>query len=147
MANLVINLNNVDETKTGGFEALPAGIYAAIIEEVELTDSKKGSPMLKWTFKLTNKEYKNRKMFNYTLLDKDFGVAMLKKTIMCSEAQVDFDSFDIEQFVKDGEAVGLPIGLKLGIQNYNGEKRNNVKDVLPVEEVEEDDDFDSNFGY
>lgn len=128
--NLVLNLNEVDENQTGGFEALPVGTYEAAVEDVELTTSKAGSPMIKWTFQLTDQEHKKRKMFNYNVLDKNFGVAMLKKTILACGADVDFGNFDVAEFAETGDAIGLPIALKLGVQNYNGEKRNNVKDVL-----------------
>lgn len=127
--NLVLNLNNVDENKIGGFEAMPKGKYECVVEDVELTTSKAGDPMVKWTFQVTHEDYAKRKLFNYNLLTKDFGVAMLKKTILACGVDVDFGNFDVAEFCETGDAIGLPLMVTVGVQNYNGEKRNNVKDV------------------
>lgn len=127
--NLVLNLNEVDEKKVGGFDAMPKGNYEAVLEDIELTESKAGSPMIKWVFQFTDEEYAKRKIFNYTVLDKEFGIAMMKKIIVSLGADVDFGAFDVAEFCDTGDAIGLPINLKVGQQKYNGEIRNNVVDV------------------
>lgn len=129
-AGFVLNLNDVDASKVSKFEVLPKGDYEAIIDDCEFGYSKNsGAPMLTWKFKLTDPEFNNRTFFFYTTLNKDFGIAMLKKVLMVSGAQVDMSCLNPQELAESGETIGLPIKVKLGIQTYEGEKRNNVKDV------------------
>ena len=126
--NLVLDLSGVDE-KAGGFEAMPKGDYEAVVDDVEFGASKAGSPMLTWKFKLSEAPYEKRTLFWYTVLDQTFGVASLKKAIIALGMDIDMASFIPQDFADGGEAIGLPIKLKVGIQKYEGEKRNTVKDV------------------
>lgn len=131
--NLVLNLAEVDET-AGGFEAMPKGTYQAIVDDVEYGLSKKGAPMMTWKFRVTTEEYAKRVLFFYNVLNQPFGVAALKKTIIALGMDVDMAQFNPQEFADLGDAIGLPIGIKVGIQKYDGEKRNTVKDILPAEE-------------
>ena len=131
--NLVLNLDAVEESK--GFEALPKGTYSAIVDDCEFGESSKGSPMITWKFKIDSEEYGKRTMFYYTVLDQAFGLSNLKKTLIALGTDVDLSSFNPAEFCDAGEAIGIPVMLKVGIQKYEGEKRNNVKEVLPAEEA------------
>lgn len=137
MANLTLDLDNVSE-KQGTFEALPKGTYDAVVDDVEFGDSSKGSPMLTWKFRVDHEEYGKRTFFFYTVLDQEFGKAALKRTILALDLDVNMANFDPAEFADEGEAIGLPCQVKLGIQKYEGEKRNNVKEVLAAAE---DDGF------
>lgn len=130
--NLVLDLSDVKEST--GFEALPKGTYDAIVDDVEFGESSKGSPMMTWKFKMDHSEYGKRTFFYYTVLDQDFGKAALKKTLISLGLDVDFSEFNPTNFCDEGEAIGLPCSIKLGIQKYEGEKRNTVKEVLPATE-------------
>lgn len=134
--NLVLDLTDVDE-KSGGFEAMSKGKYPAVLDDCEYGPSKKDSPMITWKFKLDLPEYGKRTLFYYTVLDQKFGIANLKKTLLALKLDVDMANFNPETFCDEGDAIGLPVTLDVGIQKYEGEKRNNVKAVLPAE----DDDF------
>lgn len=128
--NLVLNLNDVDENKSG-FEALPAGIYDAIIENTEYGISKNGgNPMITWQFRITTPEYINRMQFTHTVLNQDRGIVALKKIIVRCVPDVNMGTFSAKRFCNDGVALGFPCRLKLTIQPYNGEKRNRVTEVL-----------------
>lgn len=133
--NFTLNLNDVDEN-AGGFEVLAKGDYEAIVDEVEYGTSKKGAPMLTWKFKLTDTEPK-RTMFYYTVLNQQFGIAALKKTIINLRLDVDMAKFNPQEFADQGDAIGMPIKVKIGIQKYEGEKRNNVKETAPSTAGEE----------
>lgn len=128
--NLVLNLADVDESKAS-FEALPAGVYNAVIENVEYGLSQNGgNPMLSWEFKITDAEYENRKMFYHTVLNKELGIASLKKLLIRVCPDVEMSAFNPQQFADNGVALGLPCQLKVKIRPYQGEKRNQVQDVL-----------------
>lgn len=129
--NLVMNLTDVNENG-GGFEVLPAGVYGAIIENVEFKISTNGgNPMLAWQFSVTDAPYENRKLFYHTVLNKDLGVANLKKilTRVCA-GHVDLTNFQPKTFAEEGIACGLACQLKVKIKPYQGEQRNNVAEVL-----------------
>lgn len=133
--NLVINLEDVDE-KSAGFEAMPKGTYGCIIEDVDFGYSQSSdAPMITFKYKVTDAEYENRLLFHHCVLNKNFGVAMLKKVIVNSGVDVDMAKFDPQKFADEGDAIGLPINVVVGIQKYKGEKRNNVKDVKPSTET------------
>lgn len=132
--NLVLNLDAVDEKNTG-FECMPKGEYECIVDDCEFGQSQRtGSPMITWKFKVVDEEYQNRVLFFHNVLNKQFGIAMLKKTLIALGVDVDLANFNPQTFADEGEAIGLPIRVKVGIQKYQGEKRNAVKDVLPSQE-------------
>ena len=132
--NLVLDLNDVDENG-GGFECMPKGEYECVIDDCDFGPSKSsGSPMITWKFKVVGDEYTNRVLFYHNVLDKPFGVSMLKKTLIAAGAEVDMAGFNPQEFADNGEAIGLPIRVKVGIQKYKGENRNDVKDVKPSQE-------------
>ena len=130
--NFTLDLEGVDEN-SGGFEALPAGIYDCIVEETEFGASSKGNPMITWKFKVIDEAYKNRLFFYHTVLNTEIGIANLKKTLVRVCPDVSLTGFNPASFCANGEALGLPCRVKVNIRPYNGEKRNNVKEVLAPE--------------
>ena len=135
--NMTIDLADVDETKTG-FDAMPKGEYECIVDDCEFGPSKNtGAPMITWKFKVVSDEYQNRVLFYHNVLNKTFGVALLKKTIIALGLETDLKNFKPAEFAANGDAIGLPIKVKVGIQTYEGQKRNTVKDVSPVNQGED----------
>lgn len=137
--NLVLNLEDVNE-KAGGFEAMPKGTYECIVDDCEFGESKKGAPMITWKFRVVDPEFNKRTLFYYNVLNQTFGVAALKKTLIAIGVDVDWANFNPQTFADEGEAIGLPLRVKVGIQKYEGEKRNTVKDVEPSDDA-------GDFGY
>ena len=131
--NMVLDLNGVDE-KAGGFEALPVGVYNAMVDEAEFGYSNNsGNPMITWKFKVTDEPYNNRLLFYHTVLSTDMGKAALKKLLMRVCPEVDLGTFNPKTFCNNGEAIGLPCQVKIKIELYKGEKKNKVQDVLSPE--------------
>lgn len=126
---IVIDLDDVDESMPS-FVALPPGIYNAVVENVEYGPSKAGNPMLTWTFTLTDEQYKNRKMFYHNTLNKEAGIAGMKRTLVRLLPGLSFSNFKPKLFADEGTAIGAECRLKLNVKPYLGEKRNNVVDVL-----------------
>ncbi|MGL5717274.1 MAG: DUF669 domain-containing protein [Paraclostridium sp.] len=127
-----LNLNDINE-KDVDFKILPKGKYEAVVQDAEFTTSKKGSPMVKWTFATEGNgdEFDNKKLFNFTVLDQTFGLANFKKHLVCMGIESNQDNFDVEDFCASGEAIGLPIKLVVGIDTYEGTQRNKVSGVEP----------------
>lgn len=132
--NLVLDLSSVDESKTG-FEAMPKGDYECIVDDCEFgTSQKSGNPMLTWKFKVVEGDFANRVLFFHNVLNKQFGLALLKKALIAIGSEADLAGFNPQKFADEGDAIGLPIRVTVGIQKYQDEKRNNVKDVSASQE-------------
>lgn len=130
--NLVINLSGVSEDT--GFECMPKGDYDCVIDDCTFDYSKSsGAPMLTWKFEVVATGYERRKLFFHTVLNNPIGLSNLKKLLVATQVAVDFDKFNPQAFADEGAAIGLPIIATVGIQNYKGEKRNNVKTIKPAE--------------
>lgn len=148
---LVFDLTSVDENSTGGdFEPLPKGIYNAVCEQYELTESKSsGAPMFAATFVVDGGEFDGRKLFDYAIVGPradgkdnskaiEFGQAKLKKFLVRCCPEVQLAAFNAQQFSDMGTGIGKRLRLSVGIQTqktgeYKGEKRNTIKDILAPE--------------
>ena len=125
---LVIDIAGVS-TK---FEAMPVGIYSAVVDEVEhiVASKKSGKPYIKFTFMITTPEFDGRKVFHNCSLEK----AALWKLLKALEAlgmDIEGDTLQL-----DKEAmIGLPCNLSLAIEDYQGNAKNNVQDVLPPKNI------------
>lgn len=88
---------------TGDFEPLPDGQYEVSVEKLELTESKKGDPMLTIWFKVLEGDYENQRIFYNKVMqpqnDKAFGLQVhqnneiLRSLWDCEKDDVEFKSF------------------------------------------------------
>lgn len=129
---LVLDLDNVDETMPE-FEALPPGIYPVIIEDVTFGDSSKGNPMLTFQFKCLDPQYENRMFFYHTVLNMARGIASLKRLLVRVAPDISLAGFSPKRFAEDGMVLGYAARVKLRVKPYQGQKRNEVTDVLAPE--------------
>lgn len=133
-SNLVLDLDGVS-SELPKFEAMPPGVYDAIIENVEYGNSQSsGNPMLTFQFRITDERFNNRMMFYHTVLNADSGLSRLKRLLVRVAPEVNLSGFNPSKFADSGEILGFPCRLKLNVRPYKGEKRNNVQDVLAPEE-------------
>ncbi|PFT87008.1 hypothetical protein COK81_21880, partial [Bacillus thuringiensis] len=75
---LAADVQEVEENGGGGdFEKVPDGQYEVAIEKMELTESKKGDPMLMIWFNIVDGEFEGQKIFYYKVMqpqnDKAWG--------------------------------------------------------------------------
>lgn len=140
---------NFGEVEAQSFEALPKGTYDAVIYEYEedtvrdLEDGEEpgkdgapknpGADMLKWTFKITEDGFENRRAWMNTVLAGN-GLGMLKGLIIASglysEEEVNDPDFDFDPDELLGENVRLRLGVSTNPRTK--EKNNSVKAVLPA---------------
>jgi hypothetical protein len=133
---LVFNLNDVEEDK--GFELLPKGTYAAVVDELEFGESSTGNPMFTVKYKIVEGEFEKRVLFDYWVLagnGKDFGLGKLKKFLNRVVPEANMASFNPQAFADEGTAIGRELQVVVNITtqkkgDYKGEKRNQVKDIL-----------------
>jgi len=132
--NLVLNLDGVSEDLPK-FEAIPPGVYDAVVENVEFGYSQNsGNPMLTFQFRITDERFENRMLFYHTVLNKDSGLSRLKRLLVKVAPNIPLSNFNPASFADEGEILGYPCRLKVNIRPYKGEKRNNIVDVLAPEE-------------
>ncbi len=145
--SMVLDLGGVNEDAPA-FELLPAGLYNAIIENTEFGHSKSnGNPQIGWTFSITDRSFLNRKMFYYTVLNKDSGLARLKRLLIRVMPDVDIKKFHPGRFCEEGIALGRECRIKVRISTRKNmstgrsEPSNSVTDVMAPS-----DDQDSYLG-
>ena len=63
MANFNFNVESVPEQNTGSYDALPAGMYDAIINGVDLKDSKSGGKYLNIRYDIVGPSHSGRVVF------------------------------------------------------------------------------------
>lgn len=126
---MVLDLDAIDESSLE-FKALPVGVYEAVVENVEFKTSQSGNPMLSWTFAITGGEYDKRKQFTHHVLNNEFGIARLKRTLVRLMPEYPLSGFNPSTFAANGEAIGKPCRLKLKQRKYDGKLTNDVKEVL-----------------
>lgn len=126
--------DKVDEVESSTFEAIPEGIYRAVLEgEVEVVQGAKG-PYWKWVFKIVEEgEGKGRKMFVNTSLSES-ALWKLKEV---------FDAFGEPTSTDTDDLIGREVKLFVVQKPYEqgaraGEMGNEVKNVLPVNQATAD---------
>lgn len=102
--SLAADVKEVEENGGfGDFEPLPDGKYEVEVEKLELTESKKGDPMLSIWFKVLDGEYEGSKLFYNKVMqpqnDNAFGIQvhqnneMLRALWDCNKDEVAFKGF------------------------------------------------------
>lgn len=110
------------------FQAIPPGEYNAMISEATPKISQKGNKMIEWQFSITDGPHQNRKLFYHTVLE-GTALGMLKQLLVRVAPDIPLNSFSPSKHSQ--EMVGRICRLKVGVQPYQGEKRNRIREVLP----------------
>lgn len=127
----VIDFTGVKTT----FEPIPDGEYQATVTDWEIKETKEGknegASYIAVEFTISEGEFENRKQWrNYSMLRQSLW-ALKKMLVNCGLSEDDLDGeLDLDDLMP--EVVGAPCTLKIGHHTYDGEVRNDVKDVLPA---------------
>ncbi|MYL57386.1 DUF669 domain-containing protein [Virgibacillus halodenitrificans] len=97
------DVKEVEENGGGDFQDVPEGQYEVAVEKMELTESKKGDPMLTIWFEIVEGEFEGQKIFYNGVMqsqnDKAFGFQvhrnneMLRALWDCEKDDVKFTGF------------------------------------------------------
>lgn len=130
----ILDLSEVPDSIN--FETWPAGVYDAVVEDVEYGRSQRSNkPMLTWHMKLTRNDGKERTMFHYSVLEGD-GLPRTKRTIMRVAPDIDLREFKPS---RAGELfAGKLCQVRVKIGTFEGTRRNQISDVLPAREDQQD---------
>jgi hypothetical protein len=130
---MVVDLTNTGE---GGYAAMPAGIYDVTVASLEFgTSQRSGNKMWTWQFEVEGGEFAGRKLFYHTVFSEG-GMPRVKRTlarIKCDDnanVQLLNGPFNPQVVADEGRLLGARCRLRVAIRNYEGENRNEVKDVL-----------------
>lgn len=126
-----IDFSGIEE---GSFEALPKATYDVVIDDCEFgTSQSSGNPMWTITLQVDGGEFAGRKLFAHMTFH-DKGLPMTKRflnRVVPELANTRFNPADPEVLQK---IIGKKCRAKVGTRLYDGEMRNNVKDILPASE-------------
>ena len=129
---LVLDLSSIADAPER--EPLRPGTYDCEVVDVELTDSKKGDKMVKWTFQTTDPDYNNTRLWNYTVItgeNAEMGQRILRDSIQRINTEIDLSSVNIEELGAD--MIGRPCRIRVKNEKYQGVTRNSVAGVLAAE--------------
>lgn len=133
----LVNLSGVDENMK--FETLPRSKYPCTVTALEYRISENGgNPMWAWELEVDSGEHQGAKLFYHTVFKgKPGALARTKRAIGIVAPHLLDSPFNAEAVAGAGELLGTKVVAQTDIRMYQGEKRTNVRDLLPPEEAGE----------
>ncbi len=131
---------DVEEAKenTGNYREVPLGTYEVAVNKMELTESKKGDPMVSIWFKILNGEYKGSLIFFNQVITQGFQIHIVNELLrsMDTEMAIDFESYSqYGQLLMDvHEAVDGQLEFAIEYGENKGFKTFKITEVFEVEE-------------
>lgn len=133
------DVEKAKENGGGNFEEVPAGKYEVKIEKMELTESKKGDPMVSIWFRILSGKFEKSMIFFNQVITQGFQIHIVNELLRSMDTGlegIEFNSYsqygqmlmDIHEAV-DGR---LEFGLKYG-ENNKGYKTYEITDVFECE--------------
>lgn len=79
----------------GDFKEVPTGTYEVSVTKLELSESKKGDPMVSIWFKILAGEFKNSLIFMNQVITQGFQIHIVNELLRSMETtlEIDFDSY------------------------------------------------------
>lgn len=86
---------DIEESANNDFKEVPLGTYEVAIKKLELSESKKGDPMVKVWFKVISGEYKGSLIFMNQVITRGFQIHIVDELLKSLETDVDihFESY------------------------------------------------------
>ena len=125
----VVDFSGVQED--AGFAPIPRGIYNAIVDDCTFSMSQSSNnPMWTWKFEVTDGEHAKRKLFFHSVFAAS-SMPRTKKVLGVLYPEGLASQFSPKAVAESGVLLGRPCRIRVDIKPYQGEPRNNVRDVLP----------------
>lgn len=129
--------HDIEESASGDFEEVPHGKYEVAINKLELTESKKGDPMVTCWFKILEGQYKGSLIFMNQVVTQGFQLHIVDEFLRSLETDVDvhFESYSqyADMILDVFEAVNGNLEFVL---DYGERKGFNTFKITEVFEVE-----------
>lgn len=117
-----------------GFAAIPRGIYEAQVDDCTFGMSQaSGNPMWTFKFEVTDGEHARRKLFFHAVFAAT-SMPRTKKLLAVLAPELLTQKFSPAAIADGGILLGRQCRIRVDIRKYQGEDRNNVRDVLPATE-------------
>lgn len=125
---LVVDLSGVDEQ--GNFEAMPRGTYNCSVLNLTFDYSQRsGNPMWTWELEVDDGDYAGRHLFHHTTFNEK-GLPRTKRTIGRVAPELLEGPFNPETVALEGTMLGKKCRARVDVKPYEGQMRNNVRDIL-----------------
>jgi hypothetical protein len=132
---LYVSMGEVDDS---GFKPVPRGLYDVALSQLDFGFSQRSNnPMWTWVWEVEEGEYANRKFFYHTVFNEQ-GMPRVKRTLARIKTDDGYEAellaaprFSPENVANEGRLLGARARLRIDIRKYEGQPRNNVRDVLP----------------
>lgn len=124
----IVDFDAVEDTS---FEVMPRGSYPVVCVECEFDYSQaKGTPM--WTLKweIEDGEYEGRSLFSHMVMAGK-GAPITKKQLGRIRPDLLEESFDAQDEEIIESMIGVRATAKVTTKKFEGEMRNNLKDLFP----------------
>lgn len=134
----MVDLNAVDDS--GKFVAVPRGTYECEVSNLTYEQSSKGNWMWSWELTVIDGEYANRKFFYHTTFNEG-GLPRVKRALARIQTADGYEkellstAFNPETVAMEGRLIGARCKVRVDVKPYEGQARNNVKDILPPGEA------------
>ncbi len=129
--SLMVDLNAVEDVS---FEALPKGIYPCVIASCEFSYSQTaGNPMWTLTMEVSDGDFTGRKLFSH-LVFLGAGLPITKRQLQRIAPELFEAPFNPEEQDTIDSMVGKNINVKTAPRKYEGQMRDNVRDLFPGED-------------
>jgi hypothetical protein len=131
----LVDLSGVGDS--AGFECLPRGLYEVLVDECTYGNSQRsGNPMWTWVFEVADGDYAGRKLFYHTPF-MESTMPRVKKIVGILAPELLATKFNPQQLADENFFVGKRCRARVDVRKYEGENRNNVRDVLASQETSE----------
>jgi hypothetical protein len=122
----------VDFSQVGdsNFVVLPRGVYDAQVDDCTYGLSQSsGNPMWTWKFEIEGGEFNGRKLFSHSVFT-PAAMPRTKKVIGVVAPELLNGPFNPKEVAESGVLLGRKVRIRLDVKKYEGQDRNNVRDVL-----------------
>jgi|GEM_PF-2656486 len=127
---VVVDFSNVADQ--AGFAAMPRGIYNVTVDDCTYGLSQaSGNPMWTFKFEVEDGEFAKRKLFFHAVFAAS-SMPRTKKTISIVAPELLASPFNPKAVAESGVLLGRRLRCRVDIRKYQGEDRNNVRDLLPA---------------
>ena len=120
---------DIEDSASNDFKEVPLGSYEVAITKLELSESKKGDPMVKIWFKIVSEgDYKGSLIFMNQVITKGFQIHIVDEFLRSLETNIDihFDSFsqyaelllDVFEAIDGKFEYGLKYGENKGFNTF-----------------------------
>lgn len=131
------DVEKAKENGSGDYIDVPFGEYEVAVDKMELTESKKGDPMVSIWFKILSGEYKNSRLFFNQVITQGFQIHNTNELLRSMDTGLDiqFESYSqYGQLLMDvHEAIDNNLEFAIKYEDNKGFAKYTITDIFEVE--------------